>query len=84
MENPSQPPVQTSLPSAPPPPPAHGGAWFGVWGWFWAIALILVGVYYLLVNLGLMSWVRGDLVWPVLLIVLGGLFLISRLRPGRA
>lgn len=58
----------------------NGLGWFGMWGWFWAIALILVGAYYLLVNLGLMTWVRGDLVWPLLLIVLGLLVLIGRFQ----
>jgi hypothetical protein len=52
-----------------------------MWGWFWAFALILVGVYYLMVNLGLMTWVRGDLIWPILLIVLGVLVLVGRTRP---
>lgn len=59
----------------------HGWGWFGMWGWFWAFALILVGVYYLMVNLGLMTWVRGDLIWPILLIVLGVLVLVGRTRP---
>jgi hypothetical protein len=58
----------------------YGLGWFGIWGWFWAVALILVGAYYLLVNLGLMTWVRGDLVWPLLLVVLGVLVLLSRFQ----
>src|SRR3974390_267208 len=62
----------------------YGWAWWGMWGWFWAIAMIVVGGYYLLVNLGLMTWVRGDLVWPLLLIVLGLLVLVGRFRPWRA
>ena len=58
--------------------------WFGIWTWFWAIALIVVGGYYLLANLGFLDWVRGDVLWPSLLIVLGVLVLISRFRPWRA
>jgi len=55
--------------------------WAGIWGWFWAIALIMVGAYYLMANLGLFSWVRGDLIWPALLIVLGVLVIVGRFRP---
>jgi cell wall-active antibiotic response 4TMS protein YvqF len=58
--------------------------WSGIWGWFWAIALIMVGGYYLAANLGFFDWVRGDLIWPALLIVLGVLVLVGRFRPGRA
>lgn len=53
---------------------------YGIWSWFWAIALILVGAYYFMANLGLFNWVRGDLIWPALLIVLGVMVLISRAR----
>jgi hypothetical protein len=63
------------------------GGWFGpmsevggVWPWFWGAALIVIGGYYLLQNLGLLSWVRGDMLWPVLLILLGVLMLIGRGR----
>ncbi len=45
----------------------HAGGWYGPgywpgpWGWwgggsFWAVALVVIGVYYLLQNLGLLSW----------------------------
>ena len=44
----------------------------------------MIGGYYLMANLGLFSWVRGDLIWPALLIVLGVLVLVGRFRPGRA
>ncbi len=57
--------------------------WSGIWGWFWAIALIMIGGYYLMANLGLLDWVRGDLIWPALLIVLGVLVIIGRFRPDR-
>src|SRR5579872_1524000 len=47
-------------------------AWHGgVWPWFWGAALVLIGVYSLLQNLGLLKWLRGDVLWPSLLIVLG-------------
>ena len=59
-------------------PWAWGGG--GVWPWFWGAALVLIGAYYLLQNLGLLSWVRGNLLWPTLLIVLGVLLLIRRGR----
>jgi hypothetical protein len=52
----------------------------GVWSWFWALALILIGAYYLLKNLGLLSWLNGDIIWPILLIVLGVLLLVRRGR----
>ena len=64
----------------------HGGGgpygpwhWFG-WGWFWGAALVVVGVYSLLSNLGLLGWLRGDILWPILLILLGVALLVSRGR----
>ena len=61
------------------------GGWYGPWGWgggvwpwFWGAALILIGAYYLLHNLGLLSWVKGDVLWPSLLILFGVLILIRR------
>ena len=59
-------------------PWAWGGG--GVWPWFWGAALILIGVYYLLQNLGLLSWLRGDVLWPSLLILLGLVLLVRRGR----
>jgi hypothetical protein len=65
----------------------HGGyygpwGWggFGGWGWFWGAALVLIGAYYLLANLGLLDRVRADVVWPILLILLGVALLVNRLR----
>lgn len=67
--------------------PSAGGwygpwAWYGggVWPWFWGAALVLIGAYFLLQNLGLLSWVKGDVLWPSLLILFGVLLLISRSR----
>jgi hypothetical protein len=52
--------------------------WFGWSGWFWGVALVLIGAYLLLSNLGLLTWLRGDVVWPVLIILLGVALLINR------
>src|SRR4030088_146604 len=65
-----------------------GGGWYGpwawggggVWPWFWGAALVLIGAYYLLRNLGLLGWLNGDVLWPSLLILLGVLMLIRRGR----
>ena len=61
--------------------------WGGPWGWsggvwplFWGAALVLIGAYYLLQNLGLLSWLKGDVLWPSLLILFGLLLLIRRGR----
>ena len=53
--------------------------WFG-WGWFWGAVLVVLGVYYLLSNLGLLSWLRGDIAWPVILILFGILLIARRGR----
>jgi hypothetical protein len=42
--------------------------------------LLVIGVYYLLQNLGLLTWVRGDVLWPLLLILLGVWLLVRRGR----
>jgi cell wall-active antibiotic response 4TMS protein YvqF len=54
--------------------------WHFGWGWFWGVALVLIGAYYLLNNLGLLSWLRGDVLWPILIILLGVMMLLSRGR----
>jgi Domain of unknown function (DUF5668) len=63
------------------------GGWYGPWGsgsggwpWFWGAALILIGGYFLLQNLGLLDWLRGDVLWPALLILVGVALLIRRSR----
>ncbi|HET7768923.1 MAG TPA: PspC domain-containing protein [Chloroflexota bacterium] len=43
-----------------------------------AIGLMGVGALLLLGNLGWLSWLRGELVWPVLLMALGAAILLSR------
>lgn len=57
-------------------------AWGGAWGWFWGAALVVIGIYYLLSNLGLLNWLKGDVLWPVLLILLGVAMLVRRGRGG--
>ena len=53
------------------------GPWWGG-GWFWGAALIILGVYFLLSNLGLLNWLRGEIVWPILVILLGVALLFNR------
>lgn len=59
--------------------------WYGPWnwwggGWFWGAALLLIGAYYLLQNLGLLKWLPGDVLWPSLIILFGLYLLIRRGR----
>lgn len=64
-------------------PPQHHGRWGppygnrppGLWG---GVILILLGAYFLLTNLGVLSNLRWDLFWPAVLIVLGLLLLLRR------
>jgi len=61
------------------------GQWYGPWNswggsWFWGAALLLIGAYYLLQNLGLLNWLPGDVLWPSLIIVFGIYLLIRRGR----
>ena len=58
-------------------PWAWGG---GMWPWFWGAALVLIGVYYLLQNLGVLNGLKADVLWPSLLILLGVLMLFRRGR----
>ena len=48
--------------------------------YFWPTVLVVVGVYFLLSNVGLLEWLRFDIVWPVLLILLGAWLIIRRQR----
>jgi hypothetical protein len=43
---------------------------------------VLIGVYYLLQNLGMLKGLKGDVLWPTLLILLGVLLLVRRGRDG--
>ena len=61
------------------------GGWYGpwgwggggVWGWFWGAALVLIGAYYLLTNLGWLT-LKNDVLWPTLLILFGIVMLVHR------
>ena len=46
--------------------------------YFWPAVLVVVGVYFLLNNLNLLGLLRFDVVWPVLLILLGGWLIVRR------
>lgn len=75
-----------------PPPPAPPPAPPGTAGWgrrrFYRPApgaglgflLVLLGIYFLLQNLGLLTWVNWDIVWPVVLILTGLWILVRRRR----
>ena len=47
--------------------------------YFWPLALVILGVYFLLNNLGLLGWLSFAIVWPVVLIAFG-VWLILRRR----
>jgi uncharacterized membrane protein SirB2 len=49
--------------------------------YFWPGVLIVLGVYFLINNIGAPSWLQPKVVWPVVLIVLGVLLLLRRARP---
>jgi hypothetical protein len=69
----------------PPDRPSSRWDWRG-WGGGWGrraslrsgLLLILIGAFFLLANLGLLEWLRWDLVWPALLILLGILLILRR------
>ena len=41
----------------------------------------MLGVYFLLSNMGLLNWLEAKFVWPVVLIALGVWLLYRRSRP---
>jgi hypothetical protein len=45
------------------------------------VVLVLVGGYSLLRSLGLLNWVRSDIFWPLVIIVLGAWLIIQRAFP---
>jgi phage shock protein PspC (stress-responsive transcriptional regulator) len=82
---PPPPPTSGDPAGGPPPsgPPHHQGRWGAPYGsrppGLWAGAILIVlGAYFLVTNLGLLSNFRWDLFWPAVLIVLGLLLLIRR------
>ena len=48
--------------------------------YFWPGVLIVLGVYFLLNNLGWLGWLEPKYVWPVVLIALGVFLLLRRAR----
>jgi hypothetical protein len=48
--------------------------------YFWPSLLVVLGIYFLLNNLGWLGWLEPKLVWPVLLIALGVWLIIRRAR----
>ena len=71
--------VGSSASDAPLPPSTcavanrRNGLWAGA-------VLVVVGVYFLLHNLGLVDWVQWSLAWPVILIGIGLYFVLRRFR----
>ena len=47
-------------------------------GFYLGVLLIALGIYFLLENLHLLPPITADIVWPVILILLGVWFLIGR------
>jgi hypothetical protein len=45
---------------------------------FWPVVLIIVGAYFLLRNVGLLSWLRADIFWPLVLIAIGAWLILRR------
>jgi phage shock protein C len=79
------PPTSGDPAGGPPPtgPPHHHGRWGSPYGnrppGLWAgLILIVLGAYFLLTNLGVLTNVRWDLFWPAVLIALGLLLLLRR------
>ena len=72
------PAVATTMPGTPPPPPdpeatERRRAMFGYF-------LVAIGVVFLASNLGLFHVVRFDLVWPLVIVGIGALLLVQRIR----
>ena len=51
----------------------HRSGWLG-------LILILIGIFFLLENLNLIRWFNRDLLWPIIIILVGGWLLIKRWR----
>jgi phage shock protein C len=52
---------------------SHRSSWLG-------ILLILIGIIFLLKNLNLIRWLNYDLIWPIIIILVGAWLLIKRWR----
>jgi cell wall-active antibiotic response 4TMS protein YvqF len=48
--------------------------------YFWPSALVVVGVYFLLNNLGYLWWLRPEIAWPLVLIGVGVWLIVRRAR----
>ena len=49
---------------------------------FWGGLLVVFGVLLLLANLGVLNYIRWDVVWPILLIGVGVWLIVARIGPG--
>jgi hypothetical protein len=47
---------------------------------FWPGVLIVLGLYFLLNNLGLLDWLRPEIAWPIVLIAIGVWLIVRRTR----
>ncbi len=47
---------------------------------FWPVALVVLGAYLLLSNLGWLDWLRPDVFWPLVLIGVGAWLIVRRVR----
>ncbi len=47
---------------------------------FLGLVLVILGIWLLLGNLGVLDWASARYVWPVVLVVLGVALLLQRLR----
>ena len=48
--------------------------------YFWPAVLIVVGVYFLLSNLGYLEWLKADIVWPLVIIAIGVWLIVRRAK----
>jgi hypothetical protein len=48
--------------------------------YFWPAVLIVVGVYFLLNNLGYLDWLKADIVWPLVIIAIGAWLIVRRAK----
>ena len=48
--------------------------------YFLPLALVVIGVFFLLRNLNLLDWLDGKYIWPIVLIVLGAWLILRRAR----
>src|SRR5215831_7202776 len=49
---------------------------------FWGGALVVVGLLFLLANLGVLTNLTWDIIWPVALIAIGAWLIVARVGPG--